>query len=189
MHDAAHHHHQGDIMTRTIVALLAVFAAWSTAVAQSHDNGPEPLRDVSVAVDVGCMQLLGAAISLQFSDRWALGLVGSWFVLGGSGGFLPEGAVGVGVRGSYYFSRDGRDTFLWSNVIAADVQYLLPKRDGPGLSASNPGGIGVEVIVGRDGIIGPGIGITWGVGVAASFHGEAPPLILPAGKIGFHIDF
>jgi hypothetical protein len=115
--------------------------------------------------------------------------VTSQFVLRGRWFIFPHTAPGFGVRGAYYFSRDGRNTFLWANAITADLQYLLPTRNGRLISMDNPGGIGLEAVVGRDGLVGQGIGVLWGAGVAASFYSERPPLLSIAFRLGIHLDF
>jgi hypothetical protein len=127
-------------------------------------------------------------VNLQCTDQYALGIIGTRSALGGSSYFGPNNTAGLGIRGSYYFDRTGFATVLSSNVITVDCQYLFVIREGKTATFHNPGGLGVEAIVGRDGFIGPGIGILWGVGISATFHSEYPPLFFPAFRLGVHFD-
>jgi hypothetical protein len=142
---------------------------------------------MSIFMSVGALELVGDGFLIQLSDESSLGLASSWFVVN-SGGFNATATLGVGARYSYYFSRDGKNKFLWANAIVVDAQYLLPTANGQTLSIENPGGIGIEAVVGRDGIVNPGVGIIWGFGLAASFHSEGPPLVFPAIRLGLHVD-
>jgi hypothetical protein len=137
---------------------------------------------------MGALEFLSVGFLVQTSDQYSLGLVSSAFILNGRGFMFPNSALGVGVRWSYYFSPDGKDKFLWANAIVVDVQYLLPNRNSRLITMRNPGGVGFEAVVGRDGVPGAGLGIIWGVGLAGSFHSEVPPLLTPAIRLGLHLD-
>ncbi len=151
---------------------------------------PDPAtrtRYVSVFATMGALELMSAGFLVQVSEKQALGLVASDFILSGPAFILPPGAWGIGPRWAYYFSRDGKNKFLWANAITVDCQYLLPVRERK-ISWGNVGGVGLEAVVGRDGIVGPGLGIIWGAGISMSFHKDTPPLITPAIRLGFHLD-
>ena len=175
-------------MNRIIGILLLSLAVWSATMSQTPNDQPKSSRDVSVFMSVGYLELIGAGFLVQMSDQYSLGLLASGFAVSERGFIFPHAALGLGFRGSYYFSRDGKSKFLWANAITADVQYLLPRREGGLLSMNNPGGVGIEAVIGRDALVGPGIGILWGVGIAGAFYSEAPPLVMPAFRFGFHID-
>jgi hypothetical protein len=128
------------------------------------------------------MEFVSWGIQYQLTDQHSLGLVASGFVVSERGYIAPDVVLSVGVRGAYYFSRDGKKMFLWANAITADAQYLMPRRK------SDPGGIGIEVLVGRDDIVSSGIGFLWGIGIAGSFYSETPTLIMPAVRLGLHFD-
>jgi len=176
-------------MQRAFLVALVSFLLWSPANSQSPDDQPEPSRDISVFMSAGVLEFVSAGFLIRLSDQYSLGLVTSQVVLRGRWFIFPHAAPGFGVRGAYYFSRDGRNKFLWANAITADLQYLLPTRNGRLISMHNPGGIGLEAVVGRDGLVGEGIGILWGAGVAASFYSENPPLLSIAFRLGIHLDF
>ena len=158
------------------------------AIASDTAAVPCDRRSISLFASMGALEIVSLGVNIQFSDRYSMGLVASRIALGGHSEMFWNNAPGVGIRGSYYFSRSGEDSFLWANVMTADVQYLFLQRDAYKLGLRDPGGIGFEAVVGRDGIIGSGIGILWGVGVGASFHSEEPPLVFPAFRLGLHID-
>jgi hypothetical protein len=175
-------------MSRVVFIGLLILAPWFSASTQQLSSQAPALRSVSTFASVGYMELGSVGILVQVADQFSLGLVASSFAVNAPGFILPDAARGFGLRGAYYFSQDGKNKFLWANAIIADVQYLLPRRNGGKLSTINPGGVGIEVMVGRDGIVGSGIGILWGFGIAGSFYSETPPLIMPAIRLGFHVD-
>ena len=139
-------------------------------------------RHVSAFGSFGLLEVVGVGLSVQLADQYSLGLITTGVALGRGGS-----AIGVGFRGSYYFSRNGEDAFLWANVIMVDCQYLFPSRETI-VSIRDPGGIGIEGLVGMDHVVNPGLGILWAFGVAMNFHSETPPLLLPAFRLGLHID-
>jgi hypothetical protein len=175
-------------MSRTVFIGFLILVQWSSAESQLVSSQARASRSVSAFASVGYMEFVSGGILIQVADQYSLGLVASGFVVSERGFIFPDAALGVGVRGAYYFSRDGKNKFLWANAVLADVQYLVPRRKGGMVSTANPGGVGIEVMVGRDGIVGSGIGILWGVGIAGSFYSETPPLIMPAIRLGFHLD-
>jgi hypothetical protein len=175
------------------VRLLVVFAVLTVTASQcafAYDTTPtfEDTRRVSLFMSIGALEIANLGVNIQLSEQYSVGMVASKFILGGPGYLARNATTGVGLRGSYYFARNGEEKFLWANVIAVDLQYLFLYKQDEKLSLRNPGGIGFEGIVGRDGIIGPGVGVLWGVGVAASFHSEEPPLVFPAFRVGLHVD-
>lgn len=155
--------------------------------ANEDPNALAPTRHISLFGSFGFLEFYSVGVSVQIAEGWSVGVVGAGFILGG-GGILPAFARGYGIRGSYQFSRDGQDNFLWANVLSADVLYLFRERREEKFGLRNPGGIGIELIVGRDCAVGPGIGILWGAGIAAGVHSEVPPLLFPAFRLGLHID-
>lgn len=182
------------LLKRIILSLfLALAFSSQTAHAQLENLPklpPDPAtrpRYVSVALTMGSLEIMSAAVLVQLSEKYSLGLVASAVALYGGRGPFFNATWGAGVRWSYYFSRDGKGKFLWANVIAVDCQYLLPERDRH-IMWRNPGGVGLEAVVGRDGYVGPGLGITWGAGVSMSLHHDVPPLFFPALRLGLHVD-
>ena len=114
-------------MNRTIAILLAIPMVWSIAISQQSNDLWVPSRDVSVFMSLGYLEYMSLGISLQASDQYSIGLVSSFFVVSEKPAFIvPDGTLGVGVRSSYYFSRNGK--FLGVNAIIADVQYLIQQR-------------------------------------------------------------
>ncbi len=168
-------------------AILAFIFLLITRADGDEVPGPEA-RHLSVFGSFGFLELASAGILYQFSDQYAFGAIVTRSALGGRSYFGPNNTAGIGIRGSYYFDRTGSTNFLWSNVISVDCQYLFVIREGKTVTFHNPGGLGVEAIVGRDGFIGPGIGILWGAGLSATFHSEYPPLFFPAFRLGVHFD-
>ncbi len=181
-------------MRRNAFVLLTVIMLFSEDLLGQIQPMPQlPLdpgsrtRHVSVFMTMGALEFLSAGFLVQLSDQYAMGLVTSAFILNGPGYFGPDAALSLGVRWAYYFSRDGKDKFLWANAVIVDCHYLLPQRDRT-VTWRNPGGVGLEAVVGRDGVVGPGLGIIWGVGIAASLHHDVAPLLFPAIRLGLHLD-
>ncbi len=176
-------------MNKGIFAVLAILALRSPSIGQPLADQGDRSRFVSVFASVGYLEFMTLGLSAQISDRFSLGLVSSAFVLSERRGFLvPDNATGFGLRATYYLTRDGENFLLWANAIVVDVQYLTDRRTGLQVDVKNPRGIGIETVFGRDGIVGPGIGILWGVGIAGSFYTGTPPLIMPAVRFGVHVD-
>jgi hypothetical protein len=177
-------------MNRITLIVLASLAVWRPAISQTPKDRLIPSRDVSIVMSMGYLEFMTLGFLIQMSDQYALGIVASSFVVSERPGFIvPDNAPGVGIRGTYYLSRDGKNTFGGANAISVDAQYLLPpRRDVANWRPNNLGGAGFEIIIGRDGIVDSGIGILWGVGIAGAFYTGDPPLIMPAIRLGLHID-
>jgi len=175
-------------MKRISILIVVALLGQESVLAGEPTTPGQDLRSVFIFANVGSLEIMNLGIGLQLSEQYSLALASSAFALGGKVYILPETALGIGVRGSYYFSPDGRTKFLWANVISCDLMYLLPHQADQKISFHSPGGVGIEAIIGRDGIVGSGIGISWGVGMAMSIHSEKPPLFFPAIKLGLHID-
>ena len=173
-------------MRRNCVLVFAIVVVLTPASSQLPVTDQPPIRDISFFTSLGVLQLASVGFLVQLSDQSSLGIVTSAVILKGHG--LPNGTLGLGARWSHYFSRDGKNKFLWANAIVMDAQYLFPTRNAPTLSMKSPGGVGIEAVVGRDGIVGPGLGILWGFGLAATFHSQERPLITPALRLGLHVD-
>lgn len=176
-------------VNRQICTILLSLCIVSMHARAEEQIPPRPnTRTVSVFGSIGALEFISLGVNIQASDRWSFGLVGSAFMVGGKGFIFPAAARGIGIRGSYHFSPDGKNNFLWANIISADVQYLLRERREVKFGLRNPGGIGIEAVVGRDCAVGRGIGILWAAGLAISIHSEFPPLVTPAVRVGFHVD-
>lgn len=171
--------------TLTIVLLFALLPG---VAAQTREAVPPGMRTVSLFASVGMPDVASGGMCYQVDERYAVGIAVSGFVLKGGRGVFLRSATGVGLRAAYYLTPDGRDGFLWGNAIITDVHYLFPAGKGEAPSWDNPGGLGLELMFGRDAILGSGLGVLWGVGLAACFHSEAPPLLFPALRLGLHVD-
>ena len=93
----------------------------------------------------------------------------------------PGGGFGGGFKSSYFFSPDGKETFLSTNVLNVEVSYL---------STGEGGAASLEATIGHESIEGRGIGFLWLIGICrGGFPGEGDrPLIFPAVKFGFHVN-
>lgn len=155
--------------------IVVVFFSLSQIKAQSDIELKPINRSTSIFLSIGSLQILCVGTSYQINEKYSVGLVSSLYGLAGSY-YAPNATFGLGFRGTYYFSPDGKGKFLRANNISADIEYLFPV------------GLGVECIVGRDCIIGKGLGFNWGFGLSMSTNNDADVLVAPAFKLGFHID-
>gem|GEM_PF-5084129 len=148
-----------------------------------------PVRSISLFGSAGALEALCLGISLQTNESQSIGLIAGGFIIGGRAFIFPNSAGGLGIRNSYYFSPNGKDKFLLANALSSDIMYLFPFiHRGDNISTKNPGGVGVDIMIGHDGIEGKGIRVTWGAGVAGSFHHDVPSLVTPALKLGLQIN-
>jgi hypothetical protein len=69
-----------------------------------------------------------------------------------------------------------------------DVLYITPKYWGERYLVANPGGLGVEALVGRDAPLGWGVGILWGIGASGYFISGGRPDFTPSFRLGLHLD-
>ena len=170
-----------------IIILIAVSLARLHASDKSFEE--RPLRTVSLFGSSGALELFCIGITFQSSESYSVGLIAGGFIIGGKAFILPNGARGLGFRNSYYFNPTGEGKFLLANALSSDIMYLFPfVHPDDNISTKNPGGVGVDIMIGHDGIEGKGIRINWGAGVAGSFHHDVPALITPALKLGMQIN-
>jgi hypothetical protein len=170
---------------------IMILIAVSLARVHASDKPLEerPMRTVSVFGSFGALEALCIGITFQSSESYSVGLIAGAFIIGGRAFMFPNSAGGFGVRNSYYFNTTGKGKFLFANVLSSDIMYLFPfEHPGDKISNNNPGGIGVDIMIGHDGIEGKGIRVNWGAGVAGSFHHDVPALITPALKLGMQIN-
>jgi hypothetical protein len=103
---------------------------------------------IAVAIDLG--------VGYQINSEFALGMRADMVGLGTGGrDKMPIGS-GVGIKGSYYFSRAGEGVFLSTNVVNIEASYLL---------ATSEEGRSAELTIGHDSIKGRGFGVLWSKGV------------------------
>jgi hypothetical protein len=139
-------------------------------------------RTVSVYAGLGFLELIALGVQYQINDEFALGVKTDVALVAGHD--LPQGGMGGGLKGSYFFSRAGEGTFLSINVLNIEASVL------PSVDLERRDAISLEATIGHDSIEGRGIGFLWLIGISrGGFPGEGDrPLIFPAVKIGFHVD-
>ena len=169
------------------LSILLVLFCSSTA-AQTSPQTADRIRSVSLQYGMAAPELIDAGFLIQLSDQYSIGLMAAVYLpklLNMGESSLPYGVLSTGLRGTYYFSPEGKNNFLWANAIIVDAQYLLPTD----LFGKNyPGGLGLQALVGRDGIVLWGLGINWGVGLAAGLHSNGLVRVTPAVNVGLHFD-
>lgn len=146
----------------------------------------DSLRSSSIYFGLGALELINLGVNFQQNEKHSIGLVSNLFVLGGKE--APIVTIGIGIKGVYFFSPNGKENFLWSNMISIDLLYLL-KTNRKESNKNKAGGLGIEALIGRDCIIGKGIGLNWGIGIGMGFHGEEGTVVFPAFKLGLHYNF
>lgn len=149
---------------------------------QSDEHSPVQrvaTRTVSIYTGLGFLELIAFGVQYQINDAFALGMKADIALV--SGHDRPQGGSGGGFKGSYFFSRNGEETFLSMNVLNIEASYL---------ATSGGGAISLEATIGHDSIEGRRIGFLWLIGICrGGFPGEGDrALIFPAVKIGFHVD-
>lgn len=175
-------------MKNQMFSIILICFSLSQIVAQTESGLKSANRSTSIFLSIGSLQVLCIGTSFQLNEKYSVGVVSSFYGLAGSY-ITPRVTLGLGCRGAYYFSLDGKDKFLCANNISIDLEYLFPINPSKREKAIEKiGGIGAEIIVGRDSIVGKGFGFNWGCGLSMSAHGEAKLLLAPALKLGFHVD-
>ncbi|MDP2884775.1 MAG: hypothetical protein Q8P51_07130 [Ignavibacteria bacterium] len=149
---------------------------------QSDERSPVQrvaTRTVSIYGGLGFLELIALGVQYQINDEFALGVKADIALVAGHD--LPQGGFGGGFKGSYFFDRSGKGTFLSMNVLNIEASYL---------ATSGGGATSMEATVGHDSIEGRGIGFLWLIGISrGGFPGERNrALVFPALKIGFHLD-
>jgi hypothetical protein len=170
------------IMARYSVLLVVLFAVASVGRAQSEEQSSvqkPDTRSFSIYTGLGYPEIIALSVQYQINDKFALG-VKAVIADFGKGGRdeIPMGS-GVGIKGSYFFSRTGERTFLSTNVVNIESSYLFGFFE-EGRSA--------EFTIGHDSIEGRGIGVLWSIGMALGAPAGRPLVIFLAAKIGLHVD-
>jgi hypothetical protein len=169
-------------MTRYSILLAVLLVVVSAGRGQSEKQSSVQrleTRTVSIYTGLGYPEIIALGVQYQINDDFALGMKAD--IVGfGKGGRdeIPVGS-GVGIKGSYFFSRTGEGTFLSTNVVNIEGSYLFGFFE-EGRSA--------EFTIGHDSIEGRGIGVLWSIGIALGAPAGHPLVIFLAAKIGFHVD-
>jgi hypothetical protein len=169
-------------MTRYTILFAALIAIASVGSGQSIEQSPDKnqnKRTISIYTGIGFLELIVLGVQYQINDEFALGVKADAGLVGGHD--RPGGGFGGGFKGSYFFSPNGKGTFLSTNVLNVEVSYL---------ATGEGGATSLEATIGHDSIEGRGIGFLWLIGSCrGGFPGEKNrPLIFPAVKFGFHVD-
>ena len=176
-------------MKQFLKIIILVAASLGRLHASDKPLEETPMRTVSLFGSSGALEALCIGFAFQSSESHSIGLIAGAFIIGGRAFMFPNGAKGLGIRNSFYFSPNGKDKFLLANALSSDIMYLFPfEHPGDNISTKNPGGVGVDMMIGHDGIEGKGIRVNWGAGIAGSFHHDVPALITPALKLGMQIN-
>ena len=163
----------------SIMLFTSVASQQRTSSDYRLQEQPTETRRVSIYSGVGFLELIALGVQYQIDDEFGLGVKGDIALVAGHD--LPYGGAGGGVKGSYFFSRNGEGSFLSTNVLNAEASYV---------STSYGGAASLEVTIGHDRIDGRGLGFLWLIGISrGGFPGERDrPLFFPTVKIGFHVN-
>lgn len=169
-------------MARYSILLAVLIVAASIGRGQGDEQSPvqrPATRTVSIYTGLGFLELAAFGIQYQINDEFGLGVKADVALVAGHD--VPGGGAGGGIKGSYFYNRNGEGTFLSMNVLNIEASYL---------ATGGGGATSLEATVGHDSIVGRGIGFLWLIGISrGGFPGEGNrPLIFLAVKIGFHVD-
>jgi len=167
------------------VNLVALLIALSPVLAEGGEPG---IRSGSLFIGVGPSEEIHAGISFQWSQNVAIGLIAGGFLIHSHSETTLEMLPALGLRGSWYYSPEGKGAILGWNNITCDIMYLPPYDIPPDGNRFRPMGVGIETTIGRDCITFSGVGVYWGAGLSMSFHRDVQPLFFPALKLGVHLD-